>query len=174
MRSAEIYYRGIFDKMKIIDFFECENRIYWLEQISKTDWRSGKYLYELLRSNSFFEKAGDFAKLLLLTDNDLLLAFCTVSEKKYDIESALCPWIGFVYTFPEYRGKRYSKLLINFAEKIVYEQGFEKVYISTNHIGLYEKYGYEFYQLMTDWRGEKQRIYCKSVTESDVLYNFQC
>lgn len=151
--------------MKIVDFFACENRTYWLEQISKTDWRSGKYLYELLRSNLLFEKAGAFAKVLLLTDNDRLLAFCTVSEKKYDISSALCPWIGFVYTFPEYRGKQYAKRLISHAEKIAYEQGFKKVYISTKHVGLYEKYGYEFYRMMVDWRGEQQRVYCKNIRE---------
>lgn len=155
--------------MKILDFFECENKLYWLEQISKTDWRSGKYLYELLESNLFFEKAGNFAKVLLLTDNDLLLAFCTVSETKYDIESVLCPWIGFVYTFPEYCGKHYSKRLMDFAEMIAYEHGFKKVYISTKHIGLYEKCGYEFCKIMTDWRGEDQRIYCKNIIENDII-----
>lgn len=156
--------------MKIVDFFECENSNYWLEQISKTDWRSGKYLYELLKSNSFTEKAGSFAKVLLLVDDDLLLAFCTVSERKYDIEieANFCPWISFVYTFPEYRGKHFSKLLLCFAEKIVYEYGYEKVYISTKHIGLYEKYGYGFNRIMIDWRGEEQRVYCKSITESVV------
>lgn len=82
--------------MKVIDFFECNNRNYWLEQIAKTDWRSGKYLYELLKSNSLHEKIGSFAKVLLLVDGDLLLAFCTVSEKKYDIDSQFSPWIGFV------------------------------------------------------------------------------
>lgn len=152
--------------MKIVDFFECENSSYWLEQISKTDWRSGKYLYELLKSDSFTEKAGSFAKVLLLVDDDLLLAFCTVSERKYDIEALFCPWIGFVYTFPAHRGKHCSKLLLRFAEKIVYEHGYEKVYISTKHIGLYEKYGYEFNRMMIDWRGEEQRVYCKSITES--------
>ncbi len=157
--------------MKIVDFFECENSNYWLEQISKTEWRSGKYLYELLKSKLFHRKVGRFAKVLLLVDDDLLLAFCTVSEKKYDIESLFCPWIGFVYTFPDYRGKHCSKLLLCFAEKIVYEHGYEKVYISTKHIGLYEKYGYEFYQIMIDWRGEEQRVYCKSITESVVRFS---
>ena len=120
--------------MKVIDFFECNNRNYWLELIAKTDWRSGKYLYELLKSNSLHEKVGSFAKVLLLVDGDLLLAFCTVSEKKYDIDSQFSPWIGFVYTFPEHRGKHYSNLLLCYAEKIASEYGFDKIYISTKHI----------------------------------------
>lgn len=150
--------------MKVIDFFECNNRSYWLEQIAKTDWRSGKYLHELLKADLFHEKVGSFAKVLLLAEDNCLLAFCAVSEKKYDIDSSLGPWIGFVYTFPEYRGKHYSNLLFQFAEKISAEQGFEKIYISTKHIGFYEKYGYEFCQMMVDWRNEEQRIYCKKMT----------
>lgn len=155
--------------MKVIDFFECNNRNYWLEQIAKTDWRSGKYLYELLKSNSLHEKIGSFAKVLLLVDGDLLLAFCTVSEKKYDIDSQFSPWIGFVYTFPEHRGKHYSNLLLCYVEKIVPKYGFDKIYISTKYIGLYEKYGYEFWKMMIDWRGDEQRVYCKKITENDRL-----
>ena len=149
--------------MKVIDYFECNNRGYWLEQIAKTDWRSGKYLYELLKSNSFHKKVGIGAKVLLLVDDDCLLAFCTILEKKYDIDLSIGPWIGFVYTFPEYSGKRYSSLLIQYAEKILFEYGFEKIYISTKNIGLYEKYGYEFCQMAKDWRNDEQRVYCKKI-----------
>ncbi len=42
--------------MKIVDFFESDNQDYWLEQIAKTDWRSGKYLYELLKSNLILKR----------------------------------------------------------------------------------------------------------------------
>ena len=147
--------------MKVIDFSECSNRSYWLEQIAKTDWRSGKYLYELLKSNSFHEKVGTWAKVLLLVEGDCLLAFCTVSEKKYDIDLPFGPWIGFVYTFPEYRGNSYSRVLLQYVEEIAPKYGFEKIYISTKHVGLYEKYGYEFCQRAIDWRNEEQRIYCK-------------
>lgn len=155
--------------MKIVDFFESDNQNYWLEQIAKTDWRSGKYLYELLKSSSFREKLGSFSKVLLLVDGNLLYAFCTISDKKYDINSHFSPWIGFVYTFPEYRGKHYSNLLLCYAEKEASAYGFENIYISTKHIGLYEKYGYEFRKMMIDWRGDEQRVYCKKVTQSDML-----
>ena len=36
-----------------------------------------------------------------------------------------------------------------------------KVYISTNHIGLYEKYGCEFEGLMNDMDGTPSRVYVK-------------
>ena len=55
----------------------------------------------------------------MLVDDTELLAFCTLSQKKYDINSELSPWLGCVYTFPKYRGNRYSEKLMQYAEKIV-------------------------------------------------------
>ena len=37
------------------------------------------------------------------------------------------------------------------------------MYISTNHIGLYEKYGYEFFQMMKDVGWEDSRVYRKAM-----------
>lgn len=147
--------------MKIIEFFECKNKDYWLYKISESDWRTGKYLFELLKSNQFFLKFGTNAKVLMLVDDNNLLAFCTLSQKKYDINSELSPWLGCVYTFPEYRGNRYSEKLMQHAERIVCELGKDKLFVSTKHEELYEKYGYIYYGLMTDWRNEKQRVYYK-------------
>lgn len=150
--------------MKIVDYFECENKNYWLEKISESDWRSGKYLYELLKSNQLFTKLGSDAKVLMLIDNNELSAFCTLSKKKYDIDSALSPWLGFVYTYPKYRGHRYSEKLITYAEHLVRKAGLSEIYLSTKHKELYEKYGFAYYGVLTDWRNEEQSIYFKKIT----------
>ena len=34
--------------MEIIDYFEIEDKQYWLSRIQKSDWGAGKYLYELI------------------------------------------------------------------------------------------------------------------------------
>mgnify|MGYP004655281503 FL=1 len=68
---------------------------------------------------------------------------------------------SFVYTFPKYRGHRYVGGLIEYAETLAKADGKDSVYISTNHNGLYEKYGYEFYQMMKDIGGEDSRVYIK-------------
>ena len=150
--------------MKIVDYFDCENKSYWLEKIGESDWRSGKYLYDLLKSNQLSIKVGLNPQVLMLIDTNELLAFCTLSQKKYDIASSLTPWLGCVYTFPKYRGRRYSEKLIKHAEKLVCETGLDGIYVSTKHIGLYEKYGFSYYGIIADWRNEEQRIYFKSAT----------
>ena len=54
----------------------------------------------------------------------------------------LTPWIGFVFTEPVYRGHRYAGQLLTHAEKCAHKLGYSKIYICTDHVGLYEKYGY--------------------------------
>lgn len=74
------------------------------------------------------------------------------------------PWIGFVFTYPEYRGQRLSEKLIFHAESFaVKEFNAEYTYISTEHIGLYEKYGYELFTECTTVWGDETRVLRKKI-----------
>ena len=149
--------------MEFLEFFKTENKEYWLSQISKSDWVAGQYLACLLRENKLFDLVGENSRVLMLTDGENLISFCTLAKFDDVQPTVLTPWIGFVYTFPEYRGKRLSGDLLGFAEKLAKQDGATNVYISTNHIGLYEKYGYEFFTEAKDVEGEDTRIYKKKI-----------
>jgi len=149
--------------MQVINYFDSARPEHWLAQIEKSDWSAGRFLYELLSENKFKRAVGENAKVLLLTNGDELISFCTYAEKDDIQPTALSPWIGFVYTFPAYRGHRYAGRLLEEAEEIAKAEGVQAVHISTNHTGLYEKYGYEFYQMMNDMHGEPSRVYRKSI-----------
>ena len=45
------------------------------------------------------------------------------------------------------------------------EDNYEKIYISTNHTGLYEKYGCEFLKNDIDDSGKPTRVYVKKVND---------
>ncbi|MGN1083729.1 MAG: hypothetical protein ACI4QX_01885, partial [Lachnospiraceae bacterium] len=62
-----------------------------------------------------------------------------------------------------YRGHRYLGLLLDYAECVATIMGREYIYISTGHTGLYEKYGYEFFQMHKDIGGEDSRVYRKAL-----------
>lgn len=149
--------------MQVIDYFDCDNQGYWLCQIGKSDWSAGKYLYELLSENKFKTVVGENSKVLMLTDENKLISFCTYAEKDDIQPTELTPWMGFVYTFPEYRGHRYVGLLFQAVERLAKVEKVQDIYISTNHVGLYEKYGCEFYQMMKDVNGESSRVYRKGI-----------
>ena len=149
--------------MQVINYFESDRKEHWLSQIQKCDWRAGVYLCELLRGGTFFEKVGDGSRVLLLIDDDKLAAFCTYAKKDEIQPTELYPWLGFVYTFPEYRGHRYAGLLFKEAERLAKEEGKNSLYVSTDHIGLYEKYGFAFREEALSIYGESARVYEKKL-----------
>ena len=118
-------------------------------------------MHELLKTGELKQLVGENTKVLMLVDGEKLVSFCTFAEKDDIQPTDLTPWIGWIYTFPEYRGNRHAGKLLQHAEMLAREAGVKSTYISTNHEGLYEKYGYEFYQTMKDIGGEDSRVYVK-------------
>ncbi len=149
-------------EMNVISFYESGRQPHWLAEIKKSDWRGGAFLYKLLSEGAFFNFCGTGARVLLLTQGDRLVSFCTYAEKD-DIPSELKPWIGFVYTFPQYRGNRYLQLLFDEVARLAGQEHVSRVYISTDHIGLYEKYDCKFIGEMADQNGNLARIYAKDI-----------
>ena len=150
-------------EMKIIEYFTCDNKAHWLEEIGRCDWGAGKFLHELLESNSLKKMVGETALVPMLVDGDKLVSFCTLAPLDDVQPTDMTPWIGFVYTFPEYRGHHYAGQLFHYAESIATIMGKEYIYISTGHTGLYEKYGYEFFKMDKDIGGEDTRVYRKAL-----------
>ena len=150
--------------MNIIEYYNAENKEYWLSKIKESDWGAGQFLYELLKNQKLKDFVGENTKVLMLVDGEKLVSFCTLADKDDIQPTELTPWIGWVYTFPEYRGHRYVGRLLNYAEELAKLNGMGNIYISTNHSGLYEKYGYEFFEMMKDIHGEDSRVYVKHIS----------
>lgn len=151
------------ESMKVVNYFDTDNKEHWLDAIGRSDWRAGPFLKNLLESGTFFETVGEGSLVLLLTEGDELVSYCTYAEKDDIRPTELTPWVGFVYTFPARRGHRFAGLLFDEVERLAREDGVREVYLSTNHVGLYEKYGWEFMTMMTDMDGAPSRIYVKRV-----------
>ena len=149
--------------MQVSNYFEIDNKEHWINEIERSDWRAGAFLGRLLRNDEFFDAVGKDSKVLLLTEGDELISYCTFAEKDDIQPTDLTPWVGFVYTFPEHRGHRYAGLLFDEVERLAKERPAAEVYLSTNHTGLYEKYGWEFFDMMDDMDGEPSRVYVKKI-----------
>jgi len=71
----------------------------------------------------------------------------------------LYPWLCALYIDENHRGNGYSILLINKAKEDTLKMGFKSMYLSTYHIGYYEKLGFSYVgQGYHPW-GEDSRIY---------------
>ena len=170
--------------MRIIEYFEQTKKLqkYLREQIVQGDWRAAKYLYEVLEAGQLKERYGESARLLLLVEDGSteetslhkpeLLAFCTLAERDEIVPEEMTPdmkpWIGFVYTFPLHRGHRYSEKLIDYACELAKKDRYEKMYLSSNEIGLYEKYGFVFLKMMHTVWGEETQVFEKKLRDEGL------
>ena len=147
--------------MEFIEYFLSENKEHWLSKIEGCDWDAGKYLAYLLKTNGLFDLVGEGSRVLMLTDGDELVSFCTLAKYDDVQPTELTPWSGWIYTFHAYRGRRLAGKLLEYAENLARKDGAVALHISTNHDGLYEKYGYEFLKYEKDVEGEDTKVYIK-------------
>lgn len=150
--------------MRIQNFFESGNQQVLVEQIEQGDWPAAKFLARLLREGKFQQAVGG-GTVYLLMDGEKIASFVTLSRQDCIADEALYPWLGFFYTFPEYRGHRYGGKLLDYAAGEAKQQGFWQVYLATDHVGLYEKYGFSYLENRIDIYAENSRIYVRKLED---------
>lgn len=153
--------------MEIREYFSLDaaERARMREAIRLADWRAAAFLYKLLEEDTLRECCGPNTRLLLGMEGERLAAFCTLADRDEIVDTPLTPWIGFVYTFPAFRGQRRSGALIERACALARAAGHTHVYVSTNEIGLYEKYGFAFSHADRDAWGGETRVYVKAFSQ---------
>lgn len=93
-----------------------------------------------------------YCKLVLL-DNDILIGFISIFPTDGDERNDLSPWYATMYVKEEFRGKGYSKILNDAILREAKNIGFKKLYLRTNLINYYEKFGALFLENLSN--GEK-------------------
>ena len=93
-----------------------------------------------------------YCKLILL-DNDILIGFISIFPTDSDERKDLSPWYATMYVKEEFRGKGYSKILNNAILQEAKKRGFKKLYLKTDLINYYEKFGAIFLDTLDS--GEK-------------------
>ena len=153
--------------MQVLDFYKLKNeeQDFWKEKIKLANWGAADFLISLIDKNEFYETLGEDSKLYLLVKDSSLVSFCTYTNQDCIRDEKLFPWIGFVFTFSEFRGNRCAFDLFDyiFETEREKEKPVEKIYIATDHENLYEKYGFTFIEKRIDVWGDECKIYFKNV-----------
>ena len=92
-----------------------------------------------------------------------IVGMVTVMKTDYYPLPEIYPWISTLFVSEEYRGNRIGAKLIDFANEYAKNLGFEKTYIPSEHVGLYEKYGYSYIKEIVNYAGGKDHLYAKSL-----------
>ncbi len=112
-----------------------------------------------LRAWSFTDWETPFAAVL----HGRIVGIAYIRKTDYYPLPEIYPWISGVFVAEEYRGHRISEKLIAFANEYAKENGFEKTYIPSIHVGLYEKYGYRYLGDIVNYGNGTDRLYGKKI-----------
>lgn len=105
----------------------------------------------------------DFESVFIALSGNKIIGFCTFLETDYYPENRYFPWISSIFVDEEYRGNRISEKLIQSAINHARKFGFDKVYIPSNIIGLYEKYGFCKIDELENYDGDIDNVFMKEI-----------
>ncbi len=129
--------------------------LHFVKQCSWTEVR--EHIARMLRKWEFSDWEAMFGAVL----DGKIIGMTSILKTDYYPLPEIFPWISCVFVEKEYRGERISEKLIRHAEGYAKEQGFKKVYIPSEHTGLYEKYGYRYVKDIVNYGGGTDRRYEK-------------
>ena len=138
------------------------NDLKWNELIEYAEncsWIAGKHLASMMRNHTFDEWESVFAAIT----EDKIIGFCTFLKTDYYPENRYSPWISTIFVDEKYRGMRISERIINKAIEYAREQNFLKVYIPSDMIGIYEKYGFQKVDELQNYGGDIDNIFAKEI-----------
>ncbi len=95
----------------------------------------------------------------LLMEEEKIIGCAGLITNDFISRMDLYPWVCAVYIEEEYRGNNYGSLLLERAKHDAKAGGFSNLYLCTDHIGLYEKYGFNHIGTGYHPWGASSRIY---------------
>ena len=135
-----------------------------IDFVANFSWEEVKeHTLRVLQNWEFAEWETPFAA----TINGRVVGMVTIMKSDYYPLPEIYPWVSTLFVSEEYRGQRISERLIDYANQYAKDLGFDKTYIPTAHIGLYEKYGYCYVRDIVNYGGETDRLYAKDLKQEN-------
>ena len=98
----------------------------------------------------------------LCLEGDRIVGGMGVIENDFHNRKDLSPNICAVYTEEEYRNQGIAGNLLNMTVNDLSQKGITPVYLVTDHVGFYERYGWEFLCMVQgDGEPEMSRMYIR-------------
>jgi predicted N-acetyltransferase YhbS len=125
-----------------------------IEMANHCSWGAGPHLARRMKGQQF----SDFECPFVAIEKGEVVGYCTLTKTDFIPNCPYTPWIGFVFVDEHHRGKRISQQMIQHVLEYAKQQGFKKVYLSTEEENLYEKYDFVYIDTLKSDAGTMETI----------------
>ena len=120
------------------------------------NWKAGPAFAQQMEQNKFTE----WERVFVAVDNENNIAgYCTFVKNDCIPGVKYTPYISCIFVGEQYRGKRLSEKMILTVIEYAKKLNFNEVYIVSDHINLYEKYGFIKIDEKKDYWNRDEKIY---------------
>ncbi|WP_079909906.1 GNAT family N-acetyltransferase [Paenibacillus sp. 32352] len=127
--------------LAITSIQDCPERQMELAEYVKAKWPNVANAVLPQIDLSLSSEGGLPFTFLLLKDNQII-GFYQLIQHEFVRRKDLTPWIAPLFIDEQERGQAYGSVLLEHARNIAGQMGYKKVYLATDHILYYEKYGF--------------------------------
>lgn len=146
--------------MKIISVREHANFASNAIQYFQKQWadENTNLLYEDCILHSLKTKS-PLPQWYLLMDGDEMIGCAGLITNDFISRMDLYPWLCALFIDESYRGHSYSQLLIDYAKHDAKSLGFSNIYLCSDLVNFYEKYGFTYMGIAYQPFGNSISIY---------------
>ena len=133
----------------------------WLERAAdyfSARWRIDRQLYIDSMTDSL-STALPVPRWYLMLRGDAILGGCGLIDNDFMVRTDLSPWLCALYIEPEARGHELGAHLLAHVRHEAAALGIDTVYLNTDHVSYYERYGWRYLGDFPHQSGENARVY---------------
>jgi N-acetylglutamate synthase-like GNAT family acetyltransferase len=150
--------------LKVVDMQDYEGGIDAAIQYYHDKWGNEENyaFFEDAIKHSSKEKTG-LPRFFVLVRGDKIIGCCGLIANDFISRHDLLPWLAGVFIEESERGKALGDFMMNEVEKDAKRIGYSSIYLTTDHDGYYEKYGWKRMEDGYERSGDATRIYTKQL-----------
>lgn len=140
------------------------------EYAENCSWQTtGRHFACKMKKNEF----KDWERVFAALEHGSVVGFCALTKKSDVLKIPYTPLIGFVFVGELYRGNKIAEKLCFTAIQYAKEIGFERVYLYSDLVDLYEKMGFiKIHEIEAPW-GKTESIYMHMTTTQITVSQFE-
>lgn len=155
---------------QIVQFVNLADRLDLVDLVSRWRWQEWNRdkPFEYVRYSALHNTQRDRIPMTFMAMlQDRPVGMVSLWMNDLACRQDLHPWMASLYVDEAHRSKGIGRQLQAHATSVARELGYARIYLITDHVDYYERFGWAFLELAPTSSGGETRIYCKELGNED-------